>query len=124
MACWWYLILLTIVLIHAQNSFDGGAFLTDPFLELTAGITTPVNQKTNRTNSTCISNGTLAGSIIATLLLSCLIAFLTWMVYLRQKLQGLFLSLLTIFFYIGDIRTSIVSESMEKPSTNISRKSS
>ena len=86
----WYLILQTIALINAQNAFEGGGFLTDPFLELTAGITTPVNEKSNRTNSSCVSNGTLAGSIIATLLLSALIAFLTWMVYLRQKLQGSF----------------------------------
>ena len=90
MTCWWYFILLTINFIQAQNPFDGGGFLADPFLELTAGLTTPVNQKTNKTDSLCISNGTLAGSIVATLLLSALIAFLTWMVYLRQKLQGLF----------------------------------
>lgn len=88
--CFWYLILIYIDLIHAQNPFDGGGFLVDPFLELTGGggLTTPVNSKSNRTDSSCVSNGTLAGSIIATLLLSALIAFLTWMVYLRQKLHG------------------------------------
>jgi hypothetical protein len=89
-AWWWYLVLLIIDLIQAQNPFDGGGFLTDPFLELTSGVTTPPNQKTNKSDTTCVSNGTLAGSIIATLLLSSFIAFLTWMIYLRQKLQGSF----------------------------------
>jgi hypothetical protein len=91
MAWWWYIVLVIIDLIQAQNSFDGGGFLADPFLELTAGVTTPANQKTSKSDSPCISNGALAGSIIATLLLSAFIAFLTWMIYLRQKLQGLFL---------------------------------
>jgi len=90
MAWWWYLVFLIINLTQAQNPFDGGGFLADPFLELTAGVTTPANQKTNKSNLTCISHGTLAGSIIATFLLSLFIAFLTWMIYLRQKLQGLF----------------------------------
>ncbi len=97
MAWWWYLVLVTIDLIRAENLFDGGGgggFLVDPFLELTAGVTTPTNQKINKLDSSCVSNGTLAGSIIATLLLSAFIAFLTWMIYLRQKLQGLFIFLI------------------------------
>jgi hypothetical protein len=100
MVCWWYLIFVIINLIQAQDSSDVGSFLTDPFLELTAGITAPINQKTNKTDSSCISNGTLIASIIATLLLSCLIAFLTWLIYLREKLQGLiiFLCILIVLF--------------------------
>jgi hypothetical protein len=90
MAWWWYFVLVTINFIQAQNPFDGGGFLADPFLELTAGVTTPANQKPNKSDSSCISNGALAGSILATLFLSAFIGFLTWMVYLRQKLQGLF----------------------------------
>jgi len=85
--CWYFLFIL-INSLQAQNPFDGGGFLGDPFLELTAGVTTPVNQKSNKSEPTCITNGALAGSIIATLLLSAFIAFLTWMVYLRQKLHG------------------------------------
>ncbi|CAF4749247.1 unnamed protein product [Rotaria sp. Silwood1] len=88
MVWWWYLILVTIHLIQAQNVFDGGGgFLADPFLELTAGVTSPVNEKSTKSDSTCVSNGALAGSIIGTLILSAFIAFLIWVIYLRQKLQ-------------------------------------
>jgi hypothetical protein len=109
MAWWWYLVLVTIDLIRAENLFDvgggGGGFLADPFLELTAGVTAPTNKKTNKSDSSCISNGTLAGSIIATLLLSAFIAFLTWMIYLRQKLQGLFIFLLLKILFTFSDRT-------------------
>jgi hypothetical protein len=101
MASWECLIFLIIDLIQAENPFgNGGGFLTDPFLELTGGITTSLNEKTSKSDSSCVSNGALAGSIIGTLLLSAFIAFLTWMIYLRQKLQGLldFLSILYIRF--------------------------
>lgn len=98
MAWWWYLVFLIIDFIQAQNPFDsGGGYLADPFLELTAGGTTPPNQKSNKSDISCVSNGALAGSIIATLLLSAFIAFLTWMVYLRQKLQGFLQISLTYF---------------------------
>jgi hypothetical protein len=91
MASWWYLILVIIDLIQAENLFgNGGGFLTDPFLELIGGGTTPVNEKSSKSDSSCVSNGALAGAIIGTLLLSAFVGFLTWMVYLRQKLQGLF----------------------------------
>ena len=93
-----YLVFIFLDLVHAQNPFDGGGFLVDPFLELTGGVTTPITSKTNKTDASCVSNGTLAGSIIATLLLSALIAFLTWMVYLRQKLHGwIFLHGISVF---------------------------
>ncbi|CAF0974888.1 unnamed protein product [Rotaria sordida] len=85
---WWYLILMTIDLIRAQNPFSSeGGFLADPFLELTAGVTTSIYEKSTKSDSTCISNGALAGSIIGTLILSAFIAFLIWVIYLRQKLQ-------------------------------------
>ena len=91
MSQWWYLVIVTIDLIQAQSPFDGGGgFLVDPFLELTGGATTPVTQKSSKSEPTCITNGALAGWIIATLLLSAFIAFLTWIIYIRQKLQGLF----------------------------------
>ncbi|CAF3292025.1 unnamed protein product [Rotaria sp. Silwood2] len=91
MAWWWYLILVIIDLIRAQNVFGGGGggggFLADPFLELTAGVTSPANEKSIKSDSTCVSNGALAGSIIGTLILSAFIAFLIWAIYIRQKLQ-------------------------------------
>ncbi|CAF1511194.1 unnamed protein product, partial [Didymodactylos carnosus] len=37
----------------------------------------------------CITNGALAGSIIGTLIFSCFVAFLTYLVYLRPKFQEL-----------------------------------
>jgi hypothetical protein len=112
---WWYLIFMTIDFIRAQNPF-GGDFAGDPFLELTAGVTTPVNQKFSNSNSSCVSNGALAGAIIGTLLLSAFAAFLIWMIYLRQKLQGwfdCFVNLYTDFFennqlYSNFDRTSII----------------
>ena len=92
MAWWWYLIPMTIEITRAENPFSGGVggsgVLFDPFIELTAGVTTPTNQKLSTQDPSCVSHGTLAGAIIGTLLLSAFIAFLTWMIYLRQKLQG------------------------------------
>ncbi|UJR14234.1 hypothetical protein I4U23_001225 [Adineta vaga] len=88
----WYLLLVTIDFIQAQNPFNsgvGGGLPLDPFLELTGAVTTPVIQKSTNPDLSCVSQGTLAGAIIGTLLLSAFIAFLTWMVYLRQKLQEL-----------------------------------
>lgn len=92
MAWWWYLIPAIINFIRADIPFGGGGFLPDPFLELTAGGTTPPNEKSHKTDSTCVSHGALAGSIIGTLILSAFIGFLAWFIYFRQKLQGLFVS--------------------------------
>ena len=88
MACWWYLVIVTIDLIRAQNEFDGGGFLTDPFLGINAEVVTSVNKRSIKSDLSCVSNGALAGSIICTLILSAFIAFLTWMIYVRQKFQG------------------------------------
>jgi hypothetical protein len=99
MSHWLFLVIVAIDLIRAQSPFDGGGFLTDPFLELMAGVTTPANQKSDKSDPACVTNGALAGSIIATLLLSAFIAFLTWMIYLRQKLQGLFSFTLHSFIF-------------------------
>ncbi|CAF1006936.1 unnamed protein product [Adineta ricciae] len=90
--CWWYPFFLTSRFIHAQNPFNiGGSsgFLVDPFLEPTGAITTPVIPKSAQPDLSCVSQGALAGAIIGTMLLSAFIAFLTWMIYLRQKLQEL-----------------------------------
>jgi hypothetical protein len=87
--CWWtYFVIMTIDFIRAQSPTGGGGFLPDPFLELTAGPTTPAISKSNKVESSCITNGALAGSIIGTLILSAFIGFLTWLVYLRPKFQG------------------------------------
>ena len=75
---------------EAQSSMVGGVnFLNDPFLDAGSGAISPAVQKSNKPDSSCVSNGALAGSIIGTLLLSALIAFLTWLVYIRPKFQGL-----------------------------------
>ena len=101
MAWWWcYLVPTIIDLIRAQNAFAGGGFLADPFLELTAGVTSPPNEKSSKSDSSCISNGALAGSIIGTLILSAFIGFLAWVIYLRQKLQGLLVLFLADLSYI------------------------
>jgi hypothetical protein len=92
----WYLVLVIIECSRAQDLFNtvgdgailGGGFLVDPFLELTAGVTTLPSRKANKFDTPCLSNGSLAMAIICTLILSAFIAFLTWLVYLRQKLHG------------------------------------
>ncbi|CAF0965649.1 unnamed protein product [Adineta ricciae] len=80
---------MSTVSVQTQSSVIGGGFLSDPFLELTGSVTTPAIQKSNRTDLTCVSNGALVGSIIGTLLLSLLVGFLTWLVYLRPKFREL-----------------------------------
>jgi hypothetical protein len=80
-------------LIRTQSPIGGGGFLADPFLELTAGATTPAIQKSTKSDTSCVSNGALAGAIIGTLIMSAFIAFLTWLIYIRPKFQG-------PFFYI------------------------
>ncbi|CAF0865072.1 unnamed protein product [Adineta ricciae] len=90
--CWLYSFFLTGLFTQAQNPFNSGGssgFLVDPFLELTGAITTPVIPKSAQADLSCVSQGALAGAIIGTMLLSAFIAFLTWMIYLRQKLQEL-----------------------------------
>ncbi|CAF1339947.1 unnamed protein product [Adineta steineri] len=92
MVWWWFLILLILDFSQTDNPFSVGSstgFYVDPFLEISSGVTTPANQKSSNSDSSCMSQGTLAGAIIGTLLLSAFIAFLTWMIYLRQKLQEL-----------------------------------
>ena len=76
--------------LRTQNpiSVIGGGFLPDPFLDLNGAITTPALSKASKISSICFSNGALAGAIIATLILSAFIAFLTWFTYLRPKFQG------------------------------------
>ena len=89
--CWWYSFFLTSWFTQAQNPFNTGGsngYLVDPFLQLTGAITTPVVPKSAQPDLSCVSQGALAGAIIGTMLLSAFIAFLTWMTYLRQKLQG------------------------------------
>lgn len=68
--------------------FSGGGFLSDPFIDIAAGITTPPIQKSNKLDPVCLSNGALAGAIIATLIMSMFIGFLAWLIYLRPKFQG------------------------------------
>jgi hypothetical protein len=75
---------------RTQNPFVGTGFQIDPFLELTGGVTTPAIQKSIKSDLACVSNGALVASIIGTLILSALIGFLTWLVYLRPKFQGYF----------------------------------
>ena len=84
----WSFVIVVLDVIRAENPFGGSGFLVDPFLELTAGATTPAEPRSSRPESTCLSNGTLAVAILCTLLLSAFIGFLTWMIYLRQQLQG------------------------------------
>lgn len=93
-----YLALLIFHSILAQVQFNsagsaggggGGGFLVDPFLELTgAGATTPPDPKSSKLEPSCVSSGTLTVTIICTLLLSALIGFLTWLIYLKEKLEG------------------------------------
>ncbi|UJR32927.1 hypothetical protein I4U23_020388 [Adineta vaga] len=88
--CWWFsFVIMSTISIQTQSSIAGGGFLPDPFLELTGAVTTPAIEKANKTDSTCVSNGALVGSIIGTFLLSVLIGFLTWLTYLRPKFQEL-----------------------------------
>ena len=91
----WYLIvllLLRIGSIQSENLFNtgtGNGFLVDPFLELTAGVTSPPDGKSSKSDSTaCLSHGSVASAVICTILLCTFAAFLIWLVYLRQKLQG------------------------------------
>ncbi|CAF2408670.1 unnamed protein product [Rotaria sp. Silwood2] len=87
--CWWlYFMIMSFDLIRTQSPIGGG-FLADPFLELTAGVTTPAIPKSNKSEPSCLSNGALAGSIIGTLIMSMFIGFLTWLIYLRPKLKEL-----------------------------------
>lgn len=87
---------MAVDLARAQNPFDGIAgggangFTIDPFIEIGAGGTTPASLKSNSAGAVCFSQGSLAVAIICTMLLCAFIAFLTWLTYLRQKLQGLF----------------------------------
>jgi hypothetical protein len=83
--------------IRTQSPIGSGGFLADPFLELNAAITTPAIPKSNKSDPSCISNGDLAGAIIATLILSAFIGFLIWFIYLRPKFQGFLL----ILFYLN-----------------------
>ncbi|CAF4830741.1 unnamed protein product [Rotaria sp. Silwood1] len=87
--CWWlYFMIMSFDLIRTQSPIGGG-FLADPFLELTAGATTPAIPKSNKLDPLCLSNGALAGSIIGTLIMSMFIGFLTWLIYLRPKFKEL-----------------------------------
>jgi hypothetical protein len=85
---------MSIDYVRTQASIGGGGFLADPFLELTAGPTTPAIQKSTKSDSSCVSNGALAGAIIGTLIMSAFIGFLTWLIYLRPKFKGFVISLL------------------------------
>ncbi|CAF0880745.1 unnamed protein product [Rotaria sordida] len=88
--CWWlYFMIMSFDLIRTQSPISGGGFLADPFLELTAGVTTPAISKSNKSDPSCLSNGALAGSIIGTLIMSMFIGFLTWLIYLRPKFKEL-----------------------------------
>ncbi|CAF0727622.1 unnamed protein product [Adineta steineri] len=81
---------MSIDLVQSQTTVVTGSVLVDPFLELSGtGITTPALQKSNKLDSSCVTNGALIGSIIGTLLLSALIGFLTWLIYLRPKFKEL-----------------------------------
>ena len=84
----WSIVIAVLDVIRAENPFGGSGFLVDPFLELTAGATTPPEPRSTRPEPTCLSNGTLTVAILCTLLLSAFVAFLTWMIYVRQQLQG------------------------------------
>ena len=88
---YWCSVFLIIELIQAENPFNTGVnsgFLVDPFLELTGGVTTPPDIKSNKPEPACFNNGTLAVAIICTLLLSAFVTFLIWLTFLREKLQG------------------------------------
>ena len=87
--CRFYLLMTTVAFNRAQSPFGGGSFLTDPFLDMTNGLSsTPTLPKAIKAGPVCISEGALAGAIVGTLLLSAFIGFLTWLVYLRPKFQG------------------------------------
>ncbi len=86
--------IMSIDFSRTQNPIGGGGFLSDPFLDLNAGVTTPAVPKVNKSESACVSNGGLAGAIIGTLIMSAFIGFLTWLIYIRPKFQGFLL----IFF--------------------------
>ena len=74
----------TIDSTRTQNLLSNGGFLADPFLEASNPLTsTPLIKSTK-----CVSDGTLAGAIIGTLILSAFAAFLSWLIYLRPKFQG------------------------------------
>jgi hypothetical protein len=77
--------------IRTQSPIVGGGFLADPFFELNGASTTPAIPKSTKLESPCVTNGALAGAIIATLILSAFIGFLTWFIYLRPKFQGFLL---------------------------------
>lgn len=85
--------LLTVQSIQAENLFNtavnGQGFVVDPFLELTGGVTVPPDSKSSRPEPACFNNGTLTITVFCTLLLSALVGFLIWLIYLREKLQGL-----------------------------------
>lgn len=76
---------MSIDFLRTQNPLGTGGFLPDPFLDLNGAVTT---SKTTKIESICLSNGALAGAIIATLILSAFIGFLIWFTYLRPKFQG------------------------------------
>lgn len=82
---------LRIDSIQTENLFNTGTgtgFLVDPFLELTAGVTSPPDFKSTKSEPTCLSQGSIASAVICTLLLCTFTGFLIWLVYLRQKFNG------------------------------------
>jgi len=80
---------MSIDFTRTQSPIGGGGFLADSFLELNSALTAPAIQKSSKLEPSCVSNGALAGSIIGTLIMSAFIGFLTWLIYLRPKFQGL-----------------------------------
>ena len=92
----------SIGFIRMQSLTVGANFVVDPFLQLTGAKTTPIVQKFNKPDPSCISNGALAGSIIGTLILSAFVGFLTWLIYLRPKFQGFFLT--ARYFIVSNLK--------------------
>lgn len=76
---------------RTQNPLPNANFLVDPFLEANNPLSSTPLTKSTKLETKCISEGSLAGAIIGTLILSAFAAFLSWLIYLRPKFQGTFL---------------------------------
>ncbi|CAF0721967.1 unnamed protein product [Didymodactylos carnosus] len=82
---------LVLFYLFVTNKFVYSQFLSssDTFFPPASSPLSTLSKVKNLPHVQCITNGALAGSIIGTLIFSCFVAFLTYLVYLRPKFQEL-----------------------------------
>lgn len=84
-----YILMANLDILQAQAPFmGGGSLLNDPFLDAASPNGAP-SPKPAKPEPRCMSQGDIAGAVVATLILSSYAIFLTWLFYLRPKFSGL-----------------------------------